>query len=120
MNGKLDWSSGNVIAFEVDSKIEEKEYKEATAEIEELLDRYKKINVFLKVSDLEGVELSTMKDRIQFIKENDLEQVDKFAVVGEQNTMQALSKGIDIFADTNVRQFPLEKEDEAKKWIQQN
>lgn len=117
MNHILDWSRGNVLAIEFDSKIEEKEYKEMIAEVEQLMEEYDTIRVYTKVSNIEGAELSTMKDRLEFITKNDMKQVEKYAMVGDQAIVKTLSKMLDIVSAPNVRQFPFEEEEEAKKWI---
>ncbi|WP_187254678.1 STAS/SEC14 domain-containing protein [Alkalicoccus halolimnae] len=117
MNKILSWSRDNVLAIEFDSKIEEKEYKEMTAEVEKLLEKYDKIKVLTKVSSIEGAELSTMKDRLEFIVKNNMKQIEKYAMVGEQAIVKTLSKSLDIISSPNVRQFDFDEEEKAKEWI---
>ncbi|PTL38024.1 hypothetical protein C6Y45_13490 [Alkalicoccus saliphilus] len=117
MNRKLDWSRDNVIAFQIDNKIEEQEYKEMLREVEQLMEQYDKIRIFMKVPDLEGTELSTIADRFKFVKENNMDQIEKYALVGEQKTTQAVTKAVDVLSSINTRQYPFDEEEAAKKWI---
>ena len=117
MNRKLDWSRDNVIAFQIDNKIEEQEYKEMLREVEQLMEQYDKIRIFMRVPDLGGTELSTIADRFKFVKENNMDQIEKYALVGEQKTTQAVTKAVDVLSSINTRQYPFDEEEEAKKWI---
>ncbi|MCE7792068.1 STAS/SEC14 domain-containing protein [Salipaludibacillus sp. CUR1] len=117
MNRKLNWSRGNLLAFEIDNKVEEQEYKEMLAEVEQVMNEYDKIKLFTRIIDFEGTELSTMNDRFRFLKDNDMDKVEKYAIVGDAKTVKAISKTIDVFSNTNIRQFSPEEEEEAKSWI---
>ncbi|MFC5712376.1 STAS/SEC14 domain-containing protein [Thalassorhabdus alkalitolerans] len=117
MNQKLEWSTENILAYEIDSKVTEDEYKELVDEVERKMDEYESIRIFVRVPDLEGADVSTLNDRVKFLKDNDLKQIEKYALVGDQKTLKAAAKGMDKLTGANVRSFDLEEEQEAKNWV---
>jgi hypothetical protein len=95
----------------------QKHQQEMVAEVEKLLEKYDKIKVLTKVTSIEGAELSTMKDRLEFIVKNDMKQIEKYAMVGEQAIVKTLSTSLDIISSPNVRRFDYDEEEKAKEWI---
>ncbi|TMW72765.1 STAS/SEC14 domain-containing protein [Alteribacter natronophilus] len=120
MNRKLDWSRDNILAYEFNEKVSEEEYKGIVAEVEEKLSEYGKVRIFARIPELVGTELSTLDDRLRFLKDNDLERLEKYAIVGEAKMVETIAKGADALTGANIRHYTLDEEEKAKQWIMED
>ncbi|WP_018922617.1 STAS/SEC14 domain-containing protein [Salsuginibacillus kocurii] len=117
MNKKLDWSQGNILAYEFKEKVEEEEYKNIVNEVENTLDHFETIRIFVRMPNMVSAEFTTLDDRLKFLKDNDMERIERYAIVGDQKTLMALTKGADIMTGANLRFFEFDEEAKAKEWV---
>lgn len=92
---KLDLGNENVVAFRWEGKFDEKAFKQSLVQfLPELQSRYK-MNIYIEITDIDGVEAKALYEDIKFSFKNlnELrEKIEKVAIVTDKDWIRNLSE----------------------------
>ncbi|PSL45918.1 SpoIIAA-like protein [Salsuginibacillus halophilus] len=113
---KLDWSHGNILAYEVSGQVTEDEIQQAHDEVDHLVREFGTLNLLVRLPEMPGMEASAVNDRLRFTKEH-YDNIDKYAIVGDSRAVEWISKAADAVTKTEIKHFDLDDEESAKAWL---
>lgn len=114
----LQTTSENVVAYEVNGRLREKDIKHAVAELKPYIEREGKFNVLARLKDFNGFDLtSLLDDDLAKTKYRALSKVEKYAIVGAKPWMRNLTELISPLFSVKVRVFEPEEEQDAWDWV---
>ena len=106
----------NIFAVRVSGRVTHEEYQAFLPELENLIKRYGKISLLIELDQLQGAELTAMKDDMTFGLSNQ-QSFEKIAIVGEklwERLGVALSKP---FIDAEMKYFDKSASHDAWDWL---
>jgi hypothetical protein len=118
---RLDIEPRSILGFRASGTLTEEDYRQVVVpELDRATNEYGTIRVILKIENFQGLTAgAAMEDLKQLPK---LRQIDRMAVVGEENWdqwMTDLSKFFANFIDTDIRFFRENRMDDALDWIRE-
>ncbi|GAA4308124.1 hypothetical protein GCM10023115_37410 [Pontixanthobacter gangjinensis] len=108
--------AGHVIGLIIDKDLTDEMLQKIIGEIQEKLDVYEKINVFVELEKDRHITLKALFKGIKF-KYSNAENFDKIAIVTDSAIFQNAVNLSDTFLDVEVRTFDLKDRLEAIQWI---
>jgi hypothetical protein len=113
---KLDWSHGNILAYEASGIMTKEEHAKVFDEIRDIAARYEKVRIFVRLPKMAFPELRAIGIRLKFAKEY-LNSIGQYAIVSNNVFIILLSRVWDLFTRIKVRTFSLEDEQLAREWL---
>ena len=114
----IQTTSENVLAYEVNGRLRERDIKRAVAEVKPYLDREGKFSVLARLKDFHGFDLlSVFDDELIRVKIKAPSKIDKYAVIGAKPWLRNLIELFDPVMRTQIRTFDPSEEDAAWEWI---
>ncbi|NOT48897.1 MAG: STAS/SEC14 domain-containing protein [Acidobacteria bacterium] len=114
----IQTTSENVVAYEVDGRLREKDIKNAVDVIKPYLERDGKINVLARLKKFNGFDLTALfDDDLAKLKYRSLSKVEKYAVVGAKPWMRNFLELLSPLFSTKIRVFELSEEAAAWEWV---
>ncbi|MBE2999175.1 STAS/SEC14 domain-containing protein [Nocardiopsis sp. HNM0947] len=117
MYRKLGSSHDNVLAYQVEGKISQAEMDGMLGEVREEVDGHGRVRLLLRLRGWPHAELSTLRERFQFLREYG-DGVDRIAVVCDERILGFLADAADRVSGTDLRSFRGGDEDAAWAWIE--
>ncbi|WP_190394141.1 SpoIIAA family protein [Nocardiopsis quinghaiensis] len=118
MYQRLERSHGNVLGYEITSKITEDEYKQLTDELRARITEHGSVRLLVRTQGFPTAELSALDDDLRFAKEH-LSDIDRCAFVGDEKSVELLVKASDKVVSTRARHFAPEDEEDAWAWLEE-
>jgi hypothetical protein len=112
----IEITKGNIVAFEVTGKIHKEDYEKLNPLLEKTERKYDKINLFILLTDLEGITLSALLEDIKTYFRH-IRKVKKVAIVGRNGIDKGLSNITNVFISAEVKYFSKREYELAKVWI---
>ncbi|WP_096438318.1 STAS/SEC14 domain-containing protein [Alteribacter populi] len=113
---KLDSSKGNVLEYEVKSKMTKEENDQLMVEVSAAIERFGEVRLLVRLWDMPGVEFSAIDDRLKFAKDH-LIDIERYALVSDSNLAEYLAEVTDTVTGIDLRHFRMEEEAEARAWV---
>lgn len=114
----IQTTNENVVAYEVDGRLREKDIKNAVDVIKPYLERDGKINVFARLKNFNGFDLTALfDDDLVKLKYKSLSKVEKYAVVGAKPWMRNFLELLSPLFSTKIRVFESSEEAAAWEWV---
>ncbi|GEM_PF-1934704 len=113
---RLDSNEDNIIEYEVMEKISEEDSKRIVEELNNHIEMYGTIKVFIRAHSIPTPELSAVSDRLSFAMDH-LTKIEKYALVTDSRINAVLERMIDPAINMELKVFPPEKEEEARAWL---
>lgn len=113
---KLDWSHGNVLAYEASGVMTKEEHEKVFDEISDIAARYEKVRLLVRLPKIAFPEPGAIGVRFKFAK-NYLKSIGQYAIVSNNDFIRLLSRTWDLFTRIKIRAFRLEDEQLAREWI---
>jgi hypothetical protein len=113
---KLDWSHGNVLAYEASGVMTKEEHEKVFDEISDIASRYEKVRLLVRLPKIAFPEPRAIGIRFKFAKSY-LKSIGQYAIVSNNHFIRFLSRTWDLFTRIRVRAFRLEDEQLAREWI---
>jgi len=121
MINKLDWSKENIIAYEASGVISKEEHIQIYSELQELIAKYGKLRIFIRLPKMAWPEPAALSLRFSFARKH-INDFEKYAVVSNLKIIPWLISIIDLismlFSKTRYRHYRIEDELLAKTWIE--
>ncbi|WP_017616056.1 SpoIIAA family protein [Nocardiopsis salina] len=117
MYRKLGSSHDNVLAYQVAGRGTPREMAQLLDEVREAVDSHGRIRLLLRMRGWPYAELSTVRHRVEFLREYG-DGLDRLAVVSDERLLGFLADRADRFTGTDLRSFRTECENEAWEWIE--
>lgn len=108
--------AGHVIGLIVDKDLDDEILDKIIAEIEEKLEEYDTINVFVELEKDRHITFKALINGIRF-KYSNSEHFEKIAIVTDSQWFQGAVNVSDLLLDVEVRTFDLKDRLEAIQWI---
>lgn len=113
----IDVGSDHVVGFVLDGRISDDEMDRAMCAVEQRLQRFPRLNVYVEIKTLGGVSLEAFVRNIKF-KIKHFRDFEKSAVVTDLSWLSGSARAIDkIFPTIEARAFSVEDKDQAVRWI---
>ena len=113
----IPFEEGNIIGLRLNGKIEDEEFDETVAKIEEMLKEHKKLRVYAEIEEIGGMSVNTFMKDMHFKFKHFLD-FEKEAVVSDKGWLEAWIKIADkIFPHIEVKHFSTDEKKEAKEWL---
>lgn len=114
----IQTTNENVVAYEVDGRLREKDIKNAVDVIKPYLERDGKINVLARLKNFNGFDLTALfDDDLVKMKYKSLSKVEKYAVVGAKPWMRNFLELLSPLFSTKIRVFEASEEAAAWEWV---
>lgn len=114
----LQTTSPNVIAYEVNGRLRERDIKDAVAELKPYLERDGKFNVLARLKGFNGFDLtSLLDDDLAKTKYRAMSKVDKYAIVGPKPWMRNFLELVSPLFSAKIRVFEAPEEEAAWEWV---
>jgi hypothetical protein len=114
----IQTTNENVVAYEVDGRLREKDIKTAVDQVKPYLEREGKINVLGRLKNFHGFDLmALLDDELVKVKYKSLSKVDKYAIVGAKPWMRNFLELLAPMFSTQIRIFELSEEAAAWEWV---
>lgn len=115
----IEKTEKNVLSAKITGKLTEEDYKQMYPLIEETVDKYGKVKLYVELDGFEGwdnLKAFWEETKMDIRYFNDLE---KAAVVGDKKWEALITKAGDLLNPAKIRYFPIERKEEAKSWLYQ-
>lgn len=114
----LQTTNPNVLAYEVNGRLREKDIKAAVAEMKPYLEREGKFNVLARMKDFGGFDLlAALDDDLVKTKYKAISKIDKYAIIGAKAWMRNFVELVSGLFSTQIRFFDPEEEHAAWEWV---
>ncbi len=116
---KLDQSSANTLGFMASGKLTDNDYKNfLIPEVKEALSREGKIRLLFQMEAFHGWDMQAAWDDLVFGLEIN-KDVERVAIVGDQQWEATIAKLMRIFTRGAVRYFDHQQKDAAWEWVRE-
>jgi len=106
----------NIVGLRVSGKLTTEDYAVIIPEIEQRMQKYDKIRLFIELHDFHGWTAGAMWEDIKFDFKH-FSDVERIAVVGENKWEKGMTLFFKPFTRAEVRYFDQNHLGEAKSWI---
>jgi SpoIIAA-like len=114
----IQTTNENVVAYEVDGRLREKDIKNAVEAMKPYLEREGKVNVLARLKNFNGFDLTAVfDDDLAKLKYKALSKVDKYAVVGAKPWMRNFLELLAPLFSVQLRVFESSEEAAAWEWV---
>ncbi len=114
----IQTTSDNVVAYEVDGRLREKDIKYAVEAVKPYLEREGKVNVLARLKNFNGFDLTAVfDDDLAKLKYKALSKVDKYAVVGAKPWMRNFLELLSPLFSVQIKVFEASEEAAAWEWV---
>ncbi len=114
----LQTTNPNVVAYEVNGRLREKDIKAAVAELKPYLERDEKFNILARLKGFNGFDLTALlDDDLARVKYRALSKVEKYAILGASPWLRNLIELISPAFSAKIRVFELDEENAAWEWV---
>ena len=114
----IQTTSDNVVAYEVDGRLREKDIKYAVEAVKPYLEREGKVNVLARLKNFNGFDLTAVfDDDLAKLKYKALSKVDKYAVVGAKPWMRNFLELLSPLFSVQIKVFEASEEAVAWEWV---
>jgi hypothetical protein len=114
----LQTTSENVFAYEVNGRLREKDIKNVVAAMKPFLEREGKFNVFARLKDFHGFDLTALlDDALAKLKYRSISRVDRYAIVGAKPWMRNFLELVSPLFSAQIKVFEPSEEDAAWEWV---
>ena len=114
----LQTTNPNVLAYEVNGRLREKDIKAAVAEMKPYLGREGNFNVLARMKDFGGFDLlAALDDDLVKTKYKAISKIDKYAIIGAKAWMRNFVELVSGLFSTEIRFFDPEEEHAAWEWV---
>jgi len=99
--------------------ISAKEMPEVIQTFETFLERHEKVRLLNRIKHFGGIDPAVfMQSGLVSMKLAAMQKVERYAIVGAPGWMRKIIETVNpAFADTDMRTFPLDRENEAWAWL---
>lgn len=113
----LDETEGAIVAFRVSGKHIHGESHKLAGMIDARIAAHGHVRCFVEITDTDGVELSALKEDLQFELHHG-KQIQRCAVVGDHSWERWLVRILSLFfRDAEIRFFPEKERAPALEWV---
>ncbi|MFN6943763.1 MAG: STAS/SEC14 domain-containing protein [Cytophagaceae bacterium] len=115
----LEKTHEKVLATKISGKLTEQDYKEMFPLVEETVEKYGKICLYVELENFEGWDSPKSfwdEFKISFKHYTDLEKV---AIVGEKKWEEYATKASNFLNPATIRYFSEDQKEEAYNWIEE-
>lgn len=114
----LQTTSDNVVAYEVNGRLRERDIKAAVKELKPYFEREGKVNVLARMKNYNGFDLFALLDDDYIrMKLKASRKVGKYALIGAKSWMRNLVELVGPIYGTHIRTFDASEEEAAWEWI---
>jgi len=117
---RLDWSEGNVVAFEAEGLITKQEHAELYLKLNQLIEKYGKLRLFVRLAKMAWPEPAAIPLRISFARAH-FRDIEKFVIVTDLKILPLIIEITSFFTSfffkTRFRTYGSNDELLAKTWI---
>jgi len=115
----IPFEEGNIIGFRINGRIEDEEFDEAVAKMEEMLKPYDKLRVYAEIEKIGGMSVNTFMKDMHF-KLKHWRDFEKEAVVSDKGWLESWVGIADkLFPGIEIKHFSTDEKEKAKEWIRQ-
>lgn len=112
----LDDSEKNLIALKASGEIKEEDYDVLVPYLEEKIDSFGKLRLYLEISDLDGMEVKAMWKDLKFDARH-LNDFKKIAVVGDESWEKGLTEASRLISSAETKFFDTQDRAAALAWV---
>ena len=107
---------GKILAIRVSGKLVDADYEHFVPEFERVVRQRGKVRVLFEMADFHGLDLSALRDDINFDIEHFFD-IDRLAMVGDKKWEKVMSVFCKPFTTATIRYFDHADTAEARKWL---
>ncbi len=115
----LDFTKDNLIAFQVEGKVEKADYDKLKPLLEKTEKEYDTRKLYIEIKDIEGIEPSALWEDFKVYFKH-IKNFDKIAIVGPGNIEKKLSNLSKPFVSGELRFFEISQAITARDWVMEN
>jgi hypothetical protein len=113
----IPFEEGNIIGFHLNGRIEDEEFDEAVAKMEEMLKEHRKLRVYAEIEKIGGMSFESWMKNIHF-KFKHWRDFEKEAIVSDKGWLESWVGIADkLFPHMEVKHFSTDEKEEAKEWL---
>ena len=112
----LDLTNKDLIAIQIDGKINKSDYEKITPLIDKTVKEYGKIKLYIQIDNIEGIEPKAFAQDVKLYFKH-FNHMNKIAVVGETNWQKLWANLASPFVSGKIKFFPHGEVVAARKWI---
>lgn len=109
-------SDGRVLRIHVYGKLGKQDVDHLAAQIGRLVKRYGRIRVLLELHDFQGWSASAFWEELK-LELRHYGEIERLAVVSEQNWLPDLSQFVQPLASTESRRYDMNEKQAARQWV---
>jgi hypothetical protein len=113
---KLEESSGNVLGYEVRSKLTEEELGTILTDMEEAIDRFGRINLLIYVPEIPMPDLGAIGEDLKFTCKH-TKDIGRYAVVGGSALLDWVARLEGPLVGIEIKHFEPDRLKEAWRWL---
>ena len=112
---RLDENSGNVLAWEITSKVTEEEVRTISEEFKAAIAEHGKVRVLIRMRRIPRMGLAAWVEDFKLTPY--AKNVERYAIVSDSNLFEWTSKIAEAFIGGEVRRFEDSRYEEAWRWL---
>lgn len=116
---KLDWSHGNIVAYEASGILTKEENEQILKEMCTIISKFGKVRLYIRLPSMAFPELRAMGIRFKFAKKH-IKHIERYTVVSDSMFIKAMSHFARLMPSLHFRYFTLDQEKNAREWIETN
>ena len=110
-------SKDHIVYMMAKGKLDDDDYDEVLPLLRKKIEEYGRVSWYFEMEDFKGWSFNAFWRDIQFDAKNK-SQMEKVAIVGENEWQEAMTDFMKPFADADIQYFDDDKASEAKEWIE--
>ena len=110
-------NEGRILEVLVTGKLEKADYELMVPEVERLIRQYGKLRVLLELRDFHGWTAGGLWEDLKFDVKH-FRDIERLAILGEKKWQEGMATFCKPFTTAEIRFFPPEEAEEARRWIQ--
>jgi len=113
---RLDRGTGNVLGYEVEGRLTEKEFEARSEEFREVVAEYGKVRLLVRMAEvLPRVSLGVLAEDLKLVQY--ASDVERYAIVSDSVVIEWAEKIGGLFIGGEVRCFENSRYEEAWRWL---
>lgn len=114
----IDIDADHVVGINVDGKITGQEFDALTALMEKKMQDHEKVSLYIELTFFEGFSAEAFFKDLKFAIGN-FDRFEKEALITDKKWLQKGSNLGDVLTKVDVKAFPFDEKETAKRWVQE-
>ncbi|MBA2663075.1 MAG: STAS/SEC14 domain-containing protein [Bradymonadaceae bacterium] len=107
--------NGDFVIVTINGRLGE-DVDRVASRLEKVFDAHDKVNLLIKLEDIEGVDADTLWKNLKLTAKH-FDEIERFGVVGDSEMIEWMARISKPITSADVRHFDVDEVGEAERWV---